>query len=229
MGRWHGLAFVLSLLIPASATAGCSYEYDETARTPTLGPARETHSPMPSIDPLVLEREVHNYRELDRLLKAVPGPVLLFEEGPLDGPVRGFGTTAEVPVPGQYTFTAACVGASSARVAIGQEHPGAPFQPVELTLDCPGATTQVMELRQGYVFAHLVVPAPGDTPWTGAVGGVRVQAGQLRQAPGNPPDKRPCYRWPRAARLGFEDHQRARQEVWNDCAATGRIAAGTRR
>ncbi|WJH25109.1 hypothetical protein JCQ34_03120 [Pseudarthrobacter defluvii] len=187
MGRWHGLAFALSLLIPAGATAGCSYEYDEPTHTPQTESPRETRSPVPSIDPLVLEREVHNYRELDRLLKATPGPVLLFEEGPLDGPVRGFGTTAEVPVPGQYTFTAACVGASSARVAIGQEHPGAPFQPVELTLDCIEATTQVMELQQGYVFAHLVVPAPGDTPWTGAVGGVRVTGGAPTPSTGKSP------------------------------------------
>lgn len=174
-------------MLPAGTTAGCSYEYDEPARTPTTGPAQASDSPAPSIDPLVLEREVHNYRELDRLLKAVPGPVLLFEEGPIDGPVRGFGTTAEVPVPGQYTFTAACVGASSARVAIGQEHPGAPFQPVELTLDCAGATMKVMELQQGYVFAHLVLPSPGDTPWTGAVGGVRVTGGAPAPSTGMSP------------------------------------------
>ena len=142
---------------------------------------------MLSVDPLVLEREVHNYRELDRLLKAVPGAVLLFEEGPLDGPVRGFGTTAEVPAPGQYTFTAACVGASGAKVAIGQEHPGAPFRPVELMLDCTGVTTEVMELQQGYVFAHLVLPAPGDTPWTGAVGGVRVTGRGPTPSTGKPP------------------------------------------
>ncbi|TQJ58391.1 hypothetical protein FBY30_0618 [Arthrobacter sp. SLBN-83] len=186
-GRRRGLALALSLLIAAGTAAGCSYQYDEPARTPTPGPALDTRSPAPSIDLMVLEREVHNYRELDRLLKAVPGPVLLFEEGPLDGPVRGFGTTAEVPVPGQYTFTAACVGASGARVAIGQEHPGAPFQPVELTLDCPRATTHVMELQQGYVFAHLVLPSPGDTPWTGAVGGIRVTGGAPAPSTGASP------------------------------------------
>ncbi|MDQ0756211.1 hypothetical protein QFZ61_002198 [Arthrobacter sp. B3I4] len=93
----------------------------------------------------------------------------------MDGPVRGFGATAEVPVAGQYTVTAACVGAASAKVSVGQEHPGAPFQPVELALSCRGATTHVvLSLQQGYVFAHLVLAGPGDTPWTGAVGGVRV-------------------------------------------------------
>lgn len=141
----------------------------------------------PSIDPLVLEREVMNYRELNRLLEAVPGPVLLFEEGPLDGPVRGFGTTAVVPAAGQYTVTAACAGASGATVSAGQEHPGAPFRPMELALDCTGVTTQVMELQQGYVFAHLVLPGPGDTPWTGAVGGVRV-TGQSAAPPSSGTD-----------------------------------------
>lgn len=128
----------------------------------------------PTLTPLVLEREVGNYAELDRLLKAVPGPALLFEEGPLDGPVRGFGTMAKVPAAGLYTVTVACVGGSGAVVSVGQEHPGAPFQPVALCLKCAGATSRVLPLEQGYVFAHLVLPVPGDTPWTGAVGGVRV-------------------------------------------------------
>lgn len=173
-GKQHRLGYALCLLIPLGATAGCTYEFPEPAQTPATDPAPVTGPPKPSIDPLVLEREVRNYAEVDRLLKAVKGPVLLFEEGPLDGPVRGFGTMAEVPEAGQYTVTAACVGASGAKVSIGQEHPGAPFQPVELVLDCTGSVSQVIALEQGYLFAHLILPGPGDTPWTGAVGGVRV-------------------------------------------------------
>jgi hypothetical protein len=180
----HRLVLALCLLIPLSGTAGCVYEYPEPVLTPTSAPG-PGHTPTPDLgpavgpprpytDPHVLEREVKNYAELDRLLRPVSGPVLLFEEGPLDGPVRGFGTTAKVPAAGQYTVTAACVGASGAKVSVGQEHPGAPFQPTELALDCAGATTQVIALQQGYVFAHLLLPSPGDTPWTGAVGGVRV-------------------------------------------------------
>lgn len=172
---WRGrLAIALSLLVFSGGTAGCSYEYDEPLRTPATRAWPAAEFPAPSIDPTVFEREVKNYRELNRLLKAVPGPVLLFEEGPLDGPVRGFGTVAEVPAAGRYTVTAACAGAPGSTVAVGQEHPGAPFQPVELTLDCTAATTLIIELDQGYLFAHLVLPTPGDTPWTGAVGGVRV-------------------------------------------------------
>jgi hypothetical protein len=166
--------WALCMLLPLGASAGCSYEYPEPINTATLDPARTSESPQAFVDPLVLEREVKNYAALDLLLKAVPGPVLLFEEGPLDGPVRGFGATAKVPAAGQYTVTAACVGATRATVSIGQEHPGAPFQPMALGLDCAGAASQVIALQPGDVFAHLLLPGPGDTPWTGAVGGVRV-------------------------------------------------------
>jgi hypothetical protein len=121
-----------------------------------------------------LEQEAKNYAELDRLLRAVPEPVILSDVGPLDGPLRGFGNFEKVQVAGQYTVTAACVGASGAKVFVGQEYPGATFRPVELAVDCGGATSQVMAFQQGYVFAHLFLPGPGDTPWTGAVGGVRV-------------------------------------------------------
>lgn len=170
---WHHLAFALCLLAPTAGTAACSYDYPEPVGTP-FSPAPVTGSPEVYADPGILEREARNYAELDRLLQATPDAVLLFEEGPLDGPVRGFGATAEVPAGGNYTVTAACVGASGAVVAIGQEQPGAPFQPLKLELDCAGATSRVVALRQGYVFAHLELPGPGDTPWTGAVGGVRI-------------------------------------------------------
>jgi hypothetical protein len=133
-----------------------------------------TESSTQPIDPLVLEREVRNYQDLERLLKAAPGPVLLSQEGPLDGPARGFGTTEQVPAAGQYTVTAACVGAPNAKVFIRQENPKVTLWPVELTVDCPGAASQAITLQQGYVSAHLSLPDPGDTPWTGAVGGVRV-------------------------------------------------------
>lgn len=180
----HRIGFALCLLIPLGGTAGCVYEYPEPVHTPTNGPdpvqtppadlAPVTGPPKPYTDPRVLEREVKNYAELERLLKAVPEPVLLSDVGPLDGPVRGFGKTEKVAAAGQYTVTAACVGASGAKVSVGQEHPGAPFRPVELALDCVGTTTRVIPLEQGYIFAHLLLPSPGDTPWTGAVGGIRV-------------------------------------------------------
>lgn len=175
--RRHRYAPAVWLLIPAGVLTGCTYNYAEPARTPTAAPTPATAALQPYGDFEILEREAENYAELYRLLRAAPGPVLLFEVGPLDGPVRGFGTMSEVQAAGQYTLTAACVGATGAKVAVGQEHPGAPFRPVELALDCAGATSQVIALEQGYVFAHLVLPGPGDTPWTGAVGGVRVTGG----------------------------------------------------
>jgi hypothetical protein len=183
--RWGRRAFALCLLIPLSGTAaGCAYEYPEPVPTPTSGPdpvhvptadpAPATAAPKAYSDPQVLEQEAKNYAELDRLLGAKTEPVLLSDVGPLDGPVRGFGKTEKVPAAGQYTVTAACVGAPGAKVFVGQEYPGATFRPAELALDCTGATSQVIALQQGYVFAHLFLPGPGDTPWTGAVGGVRV-------------------------------------------------------
>lgn len=62
------------------------------------------------------------------------------------------------------------------RWRIGQEQPGASFQPLKLELDCKRATSRVLALEQGYLFAHLQLSGPGYTPWTGAVGGVRVAA-----------------------------------------------------
>jgi hypothetical protein len=173
--RRHRFAFALCLLLPLSGTAGCVYDYPEPRHTPAADPEPETTSPQPHSDPQILEKEAKNYAELDRLLRASTEPILLIREGPLDGPFRGlFGGAAKVPAAGLYTVTAACVGASGAKVAVGQEHPGAPFRPQEIYLDCVGTTSEVMALEQGYVFAHLVPPSPGETPWTGAVAGVRV-------------------------------------------------------
>jgi hypothetical protein len=174
-GKRYRRASALCLLIPLSATAGCAYDYPEPAHTSAADPEpAAAPSPRPYSNLQVLEQEARNYAELDRILEASPEPILLIDEGPLDGPFRGFGKAANVPAAGLYTVTAACVGASGAKVAVGQEHAGAPFRPAEIALDCSGATSQVIALQQGFVFAHLVLPSPGDTPWTGAVGGVRV-------------------------------------------------------
>lgn len=183
-GRRHRLVVALCLLIPLGGTAGCAYEYPEPERTPAAGsgpadtptadPAPAAGAAKPYSDPRVLAREARNYAELDRLLKPAHGPAILYDVGPLDGPLRGFGSSEQVPAAGEYTVTVACVGASGAKVAVGQEHPGAPFRPMEFALDCTGAASQDIALQQGYVFAHLLLPGPGDTPWTGAVGGVRV-------------------------------------------------------
>jgi hypothetical protein len=178
-GFWRPPALPLCLLASLAGMAGCSYDYPDAAHTPGteadgVATALPTKSAAPPADPLVLEREVRNYQDLDGLLKAVPGDVLLFQEGPLDGPARGFGTTEQVDAAGEYTVTAACIGAPNAKIFIRQENPTVTLWPVELTVNCPGPASQVITLQQGYVSAHLSLPAPADTPWTGAVGGVRV-------------------------------------------------------
>lgn len=175
-GICRRLAFPLCLLIPVAGTSACTYDYPDPAHTPTatteLSVAAGSSTQV--TDPLVPERWARNYQDLDRLLEAAPGRVLLFQEGPLDGPARGFGATEQVPAAGQYTVTAACVGAQNAKIFIRQENPLVTLWPVEITVECPGSTSQVITLQQGYVSAHLSLPSPGNTAWTGAVGGVRV-------------------------------------------------------
>ncbi len=176
------LAFPLCLLVPVSGASGCSYDYPDPAVTPATEADRVSTRALPQMsesaaqspDPLVLEREVRNYQDLDVLLKGAPGPALLFAQGPLDGPARGFGATEQVQAAGSYTVTVACVGASGAKIFVRQENPKVTLWPVELTVECPGAASQVMTLQQGYVSAHLSLPIPGDAPWTGAVGAVRI-------------------------------------------------------
>lgn len=113
--------------------------------------------PVPYVDPLVLEREVKTTPSWIGSLGTLRGPLILLEEGPLDGPERGFGAMAKVPAAGQYTVTSACVGASGATVSAGHEHPGAPFQPMDLALECSEVTSRMIALEQGFVFAHLVL------------------------------------------------------------------------
>ena len=161
-------------------TAACSYDYPDPADTPgaeaeaTAGAQLLTGSPIQPPDPEVLGRGVRNYQELGNLLEAAPGPTLLSEQGALDGPARGFGTKEQVSVAGQYMVTAACVGAANAKIFIRQENPKVLLWPVELTVECPGSISEAITLQEGFVSAHLSLPASADTPWTGAVGGVRV-------------------------------------------------------
>jgi hypothetical protein len=179
--RRQPIGVALCMLAPLGGMTGCAYAYPEPDPVPVHPPSADPAPAGASVQQYnntdVLKQEAENYAELERLLMASPSPVLLSDAGPLDGPVRGFGKLEMVPAAGKYTVTAACVGASGAMVFVGQEHPGAPFQPVEVALDCAGATSKVIALQQGYVFAHLFLPGPGDTPWTGAVGGVRVSGG----------------------------------------------------
>ncbi|MEW1811219.1 hypothetical protein AB0284_10955 [Pseudarthrobacter phenanthrenivorans] len=177
-----GVALTLCLLVPLTGTTGCAYDYPDPARTPTAKPddtaTTEAHlmtvTPRQPPDPQVLGRGERNYQDLKDLLGAVPGPTLLREQGPLDGPERGFGGKEQVSEAGEYTVTAACIGAPNAKIFIRQENPTVTLWPVELTVDCPGTASEIITLQQGYVSAHLSLPPSDETPWTGAVGGVLV-------------------------------------------------------
>lgn len=105
--RLHRLAIAVCLLIPLTGTAGCVYEYPEPDRTsaagsgpvytPTADPAPVAGAPKPYRNPQILEQEAKNYADLDRFLGALPEQVLFGDVGPLDGPLRGFGSTEKVP------------------------------------------------------------------------------------------------------------------------------------
>ncbi|MDQ0849564.1 hypothetical protein QFZ65_001502 [Arthrobacter sp. B3I9] len=171
-GRWA--SSVLGLLAICSGTTGCVYDYPEPPQPAALSRGPGPTSPERAINRRILDQEADNFAGLDRLLGAPSEAVLFSDAGPLDGPARGFGKSAKVQVPGQYAITAACVGAAEAQLFLTQEDPDGGFRPVELELDCVGVTSRVIDLQQGYVSAHLLLSSPGDTPWTGAVAGVRV-------------------------------------------------------
>lgn len=152
-------------LLAALALAGCSYEDLD----------RPLPGPSPSDSAEVSAAETRNYDVLKRMLGEPAGPVILEDSGPLDGPERGFGSGADLDAPGQYMVSAACVGASDARMYVAQEDTQTGFRFYEIAVTCSlGVHTQFIELKQGYVAAHLLLPGPGDTPWTGAVGGLRI-------------------------------------------------------
>lgn len=172
MSRWGPkvrgvpVRLTLLLLLLAGATTGCSYE--------------DLDEPLPSSASTatdVLAAEMRNYAVLEWLLGEPTGPVILEDSGPLDGPGRGFGKGTNVEASGQFTVTAACVGASGARMFVTQQDSQTGSRFYEISVDCfKGVHTQAIELQPGYVSAHLLLPGPGDTPWTGAVGGLRVSA-----------------------------------------------------
>ncbi len=152
------------------------YEDDgDTPRTVALEQSRRPAAPIPSKGPDILEVETGNYAELKKRLATAAGPALLDDSGAVDGPGIGFSKTAMVKTAGAYTVTAACVGVPEAQMSLGQD-PRTGAKPLEFTLDCSGTLSQVVQLKAGYVFAHLLRYDPAGQ-WTGAVAGVRITAG----------------------------------------------------
>lgn len=165
----------LAVVFLAAGTAGCTYEGpDDSVRTPFPELTVEPSAPSSTRAPDILATETSNYAKLKRLLRTTRGTVILEDSGALDGPSRGFGRSAIVEKTGAYTVTAACVGASDARLFLIQDNPRTGFSRLELPVDCSRVSSEVVELQQGYVAAHVLLSSPGDTPWTGAVAGVRV-------------------------------------------------------
>lgn len=165
----------LALVFLAVGTAGCTYEGpDDSVRTPS--PELTVEPSAPPSTPDILATGTGNYAKLKDLLGTARGPVILEDSGAMDGPARGFGRGAIVKKAGAYMVTTACVGASDARLFLTQDNPQTGFSSLELSVDCSRISSKAVELQQGYISAHLLLPSPGDTPWTGAVAGVRVTA-----------------------------------------------------
>lgn len=168
----------LALVFLAVGTAGCTYDGpDDSVPTPYAELTVEPSVPPSTRAPEVLATETSNYAILKDLLGSARGAVILEDSGAMDGPARGFGRSGLVEKAGAYTVTTACVGASDARLFLIQDNPRNGFSTLEFPVDCSRISSRAVELQQGYISAHLLLSSPGDTPWTGAVAGVRVTAG----------------------------------------------------
>lgn len=98
--------------------------------------------------------------------------MLLADSGPADGPGVGFSKAATVLAAGPHTVTTACVGIPDAQMFLSQDTKGG-TEHVVFDVDCAGAQSQVVQLNQGYVSAHLTRHDPTGA-WTGAVAGIKI-------------------------------------------------------
>ncbi|HSN37513.1 MAG TPA: hypothetical protein VLT34_14270 [Arthrobacter sp.] len=167
------IAGLVAGLLATGAVSSCAYEdVGEPEPTAAWRSARAAPS-LPSAGPEVLSVQSGNHAELAKRLGAAPGPLLLDDSGPADGPGVGFSKAATVKTAGTYTVTAACVGIPRALIYL--DHPGA-IESLSLDLDCSGVFSQVVEFPVGPVHAQLTRQDPNG-PWTGAVAGLRITMG----------------------------------------------------
>lgn len=164
-------ALTVGLLL-AGGMAACAYEGVGDPQPTAAGQSRRPAPSVPSKGPDILAAETRNYAELEQRLSAAPGPVLLADSGPADGPGVGFSKAATVMTAGPHTVTTACVGTPHAQIFLYQESIGG-TEPVVFDVDCAGAQSQVIQLQKGYVSAHLTRHDPTGA-WTGAVAGIRI-------------------------------------------------------
>jgi hypothetical protein len=171
-------AALLSGLLLAVGVASCEY-VDAGDPTPTAGGSAERSNtpkgPLPTKAPEVVALEASNFAELERILGAAPGAVVLEDSGTVGGPAMGFNKNSRVKAAGAYAVTAACVGAPDAQLSLSQDSRTG-GTPLEVTFSCSQASTRVVQLKPGYVSVRVMRFDPGSLPGTGAVAGVRIAA-----------------------------------------------------
>lgn len=178
-------ALLLAGLAAASGLAGCEYA-DGTDGPPTVsGPAPTAlppaASPLPARDRELSAAETRNLSLLEAVLGAPDGMLFGGMGGIGDTSSGGFMTSGTVGKAGQYTVTAACVGAADAQLSVDQG-PRQGGTQLELSIDCGAAVEALVDLEPGPVSAHLVRYGRGvPGPWTGAVAGIRVSFSGPRQ------------------------------------------------
>ena len=167
---------VLVGILAAGVLAGCAYEDEGDPRPTATNPSVRPAAALPSQGTDLLAVEARNYAELEQRLAGEAKPVLLAVTGPADGPGVGFSKSATVTTPGPHTVTVSCVGAPLALISLSQEIVGG-SERKDFELDCKGAQSQVVQLEEGFVGAHLIRPYPDGGAWTGAVAGIEITVG----------------------------------------------------
>lgn len=173
--RVRGVVVLVGILAAAVLT-GCAYEDEGDPRPTATSPSVRPTAAIPSKGPDLMAVERRNFAELEQRLAGEAKPVLLAVSGPADGPGVGFSKSATVTTAGPHTVTVACVDAPLALISLSQEIVGG-SERTDFELDCKGAQSQVIQLQEGFVGAHLLRPYPDGGAWTGAVAGIEITVG----------------------------------------------------
>ncbi|BCW67892.1 hypothetical protein NicSoilB4_26550 [Arthrobacter sp. NicSoilB4] len=163
-------------VLATAVLAGCVYEDEGDPRPPEASSSVRPAAALPSKGADLLALETHNYAELEQRLAGAAGQVLLAVSGPADGPGVGFSKSVTVTSAGPHTVTVACVGAPRALISLSQAIVGG-IERTDFELDCKGAQSQVVQLKEGSVGAHLIRLHPDGGVWTGAVAGIKISVG----------------------------------------------------
>ncbi|MFE4226602.1 hypothetical protein ACFRJ8_01800 [Arthrobacter sp. NPDC056886] len=145
----RGAALLLAVAGTAAGLAGCEYPDDVTDPTPAptrAGRPARSLPPPPPVDPGLADAEQRNLGELEAVLGARPGGLVLGGTGGIGG--SGFRISAAAVPKGTYTLTAACIGAPNALLTVSQDGLRGGGR-AEMNLDCGAAQTTRVELRAG--------------------------------------------------------------------------------